>query len=70
MGKHVFTKQWEIKVKGKPVDISINIYRIVDHMAKERGYFMDVSIVMRDKVFCLSTTVDYSVVNVVSSIVV
>ena len=39
-------------------------------MAKERGYFMDVSIVMRDKVFCLSTTVDYSVVNVVSSIVV
>ena len=48
------------------MDISINIYRIVDHMAKERGYFMDVSIVMRDKVFCLSTTV----VNVVSSIVV
>ena len=48
------------------MDISINIYRIVDLMAKERGYFMDVSIVMRDKVFCLSTTV----VNVVSSTVV
>ena len=48
------------------MDISINIYRIVDLMAKERGYFMDVSIVMRDKVFCLSTTI----VNVVSSIVV
>ena len=48
------------------MDISINIYRIVNLMAMERGYFMDVSIVMRDKVFCLSTTI----VNVVSSIVV
>ena len=33
------------------MDISINIYRIVDLMAKERGYFMDESIVMRDEVF-------------------
>ena len=44
-----------IKVKGKPVDISMIIYRIVDLKAKESGYMVDVSIVMRNNTICLFT---------------